>query len=667
MVQQARTYNTDADKVKVYGKRMAKAAGFHDADVKVIQDWVDRYENVSHVEQYTPKGHRTSVPTGTSVIDSLFSSLTAVDVDIIAEARGHGTADQEYLTSAALSQEWENCKVNQRAGLSIKDSLIVGIGWAKVAHEFYEEEQTVPRSDDAIAADIEAIFNSAREAGEPLPSTDMLMQVVEVEEVVPVKVKDRIVVRYVPWDRMRYDRSVKQLEDIRWYAEVQHLPVQEVRDNPLYQEYCKGAGTLRKLKALQGDSKVDTPFHVDGQETPDSYRNVDDDDMRITVYIIEDLETGTQCTLAKDQDFLLNEAPIPFALNDDLEDQTSYVPVVLRRTSSRVRGVSEMELMLPTLRELDVYHTRLATYIERFAPKVIVEKGAITQAGKRAMRSQEYGAVIEMETGRVSDVKPFEVPQLPAEIFGVPDKLEASIRESTGVNELMRGLFPDRRRTATETAEVVTASAARQAEKRLQLERFYGAIASRMLQLMQLFYDEERMVRYWDDEGPVDWTWNSDDIVYDTKLTIVLSPKEDHDRAAQREEGMAMLNLFGPLAATPDPATGVPLVDQRTLIRLVAEKMGIKRRDAIRLVKLPIEIQLEQQQKQQTDAAAAANAAGVVEPGLTSGPLNPAAVAGAVNSGPLPPEILAAAAGATPVSPGAVEQVSSSLGQPSVG
>ena len=652
----AREYATDADKVKAYNHRLKQAEDIFDQEATTVAPWVKRYENKPRLEEYTPKGHRTSVPTGTAIIDALFSSLTATDIDLIVTAIGGGTDDQEYLATAALSKEWDVTKANHRTAAAIKEALLIGIGWARVDYEYYAEPTEVTREDADIRADIEKLLQEAEDSDGAVATPDALQiaALVPVTEVQDTVLKSRIVVNFVPWDQLRVDPTATRLEDIRWYCQVQKLPADELQENPIYKAYTNHAGTGKKLKDLKGDLQLDL-----GLVIPDA-RPVDED-MRVTVYELHDIETGTVCTFAKGADWLLNEAPEPLAINEDPEDRVPFVPLVLRSSTTRVRGVSEMELMMPTLKELDIYHSRLATYLERYSPKIIAEKGAITEAGKRAMRSQEYGAVVEMEAGRVQDIKPFEPPQLPSEVYNVPDKLEQALRDATGVNELMRGLFPDRKRTATETAEVVTASAARQAEKRIQLERFYKGIARRILQLMQMFYTEDQLVRYLDYEGPIEWNWTADDIIFETKLEVALTPKEELSRQQKRDEGMMLLNTFGPLAV-PDPQSGQVMVDKVTLMRIVGDKMGVSRKDLSQLIPTAFQQQQQMLANAQNTAQQAQAQVGMVDPSLTPGPAGADQLARATNQGQIPPEILAAAAGNVPGTPQAVGQVSENLG-----
>jgi hypothetical protein len=652
-MQQYREYDSDEAKLKAYGHRVWQAESKFQRLEGHARKWLSRYENIPDPKAFSGNGHNVTVPDGTSIIDSLFSALTATDVSAMVHAIGQGTADQEELAAAALTKEWDVAKVPQRTSKAIKDSLLVGIGWVKVGFEMYTSEEELPRKDEDIWADIAALIDEAEQYGHDIDAAT-IAQHVPVTEVQESTLSERIVVDYVPWNRVLWDPVAKGVEDIRWVAQVTLMHPEEVKANPAFREYCARNKTTRKLDDLGADTFIE--LGIAGSDT-------NDEDGRVTVIEMHDAETGTVCTFPKGGDFLLNEAPGPFSLNDDLEDKLPFVPCILRQAPGRVRGISEMELMMPTLEELDLYHSKLATYLERMAPKFIAKKGVMTDSGREAMDSQEYGAVVELDAGgEVNDITEVKPPQLPSEVYNVIDKLRVNLRESTGVNELMRGLFPDRKRTATETAEVVNASAARQAEKRVQLERFYEAIARRVLQLMQMFYTQDRMVRYIDWQGPVEWTWSADDIVMESKLEIVLTPKEVKNWQSRRDDALATLNVLGPMAQ-PGP-DGSSIVNPTELLRYVLIELGLPRRVVLLLLNLPEEQQQQMLAAQQAAAGMqAAQQVGVPRPDMVPGPMDAEQLAAATNQGEIPPEVLAAAFGTTPVTPQAAEAVSESLGQ----
>ncbi len=627
-----KVYDSPEDRIKLYDRRLKAANKDFDAWLPEAKKRYERYRNGLTPQQVTADGHRISVPTGTAIIDSLYSSLTAVDIDLELSNVGSGTREQAHLAEAALRQEWRVGKVMRRCEKAIKDALVVDIGWVKPAYEYAEHDEDRERTQDEIDADIRDIYAQAEAEGQAPPDSHLVAQSVPKSETLTVVDVDRIVVDYVPFENIRWDAEAKQVEDIRWLCQITKLPVDAVRENPAYVEYCEKHGWAEDLQTLAPDEQLSRDMR--GSEQPDP------DDDRVTTYEMWDLETATVVTYVKGAKFYLNESPNPFAIEKDIFSRSPFVPFILREDPEHVRGISDMRLIMPILAELDVYRSRLATYTDRYGPKHLAKLGAFTEAGKKALHSREIGAVVEMsEAYQTGDVDTLDLPALPAEIFGIPERLENEIREATGVNELMRGIFPDRKRTATETNQVVMASAGRQAEKRGRLQEAYISVAKKMLALMQMFYDRERIARVVDAEGPIIWEWTNEDIAIDAQLEITLTPREEKTAQQKKEDAIALANLLGPL----------PIVDQAQLVTYMLEEMNVPKSVIASIVKIPEEVQQDQAAELQLQSEQAATAAGQ-PPNYTNvpGPYSGADLAAVTNQGEIPPYAAGAGAGAAP-------------------
>ena len=627
-------YVNDAEKAKAYNHRLATAEQDFDKWRAQAKEWWDRYENVPKSAQASAKGLVVNVPTGTATVDALFSSLTAIEVDFICQAMGHATPEQALLAQTALNAEWQRLHADEDRDDAIKDSLVTGIGWMKVGYDFFEEEETVARDPDALREEINALIQEALDAGLEAPNPEQIAKLVPDTETVKTVLRDHICVDYVPWDTVRWDPTARRWKDVRWIAQLTKLPLDEVRTNPLYREYAKRSRNgLRNLDGIKADSTLDRDLLVTGKPL--------EDDARVTVVEMWDLETGTVCTFVKGATWLLHEGVNPFAIMSEYCDRSPFVPMVLRKTTRRVRGVSDMDLMLRSLNEKNLYRSRTATYIERIVPKLMGPEDALTEEGKAALTSSEIGAYVSTSREvEPSSIVPLTAPQLPAEAFDMNDRIDNEIREATGISDLQRGLFPQRRVTATATQEVAAGAAARQSEKRNTLERFHTEVARRMLHLMQMFYEQERMLRYVDPSlGNVPWAFTASDIIGDFDIRVTLEPKESPTREQQRQEATVALNVLGPLAQGG-------IIDPTALVAWFMRKYGFTTQDINELVNSPQEqqqVQAQQLALQQASAEAGQAAQGVPPP------VSPDVVAGALG-------------GSGPGTPGAVRDLANSAG-----
>lgn len=616
------TVMTDRQKASLYADRLKRGEEARDRWAPDARRRLQVYKNLPNEEQFTIKGHRISTPTGPAIIDSMYSSLTAVDVEVSVTPQALGTDTQARVAEAAIMQTWREAKVPAKTRSAVKDALIVSFGAVKVGYDHAEHQEIVRRPRELISEELAAVYNSFRQSGQEPPSPQDALAMVDTHEEVTIVDRDRIVVDYVPWQNVVWDPTAKRYEDIRWIAQITYLPIEEVRGNPAWREYVKEHyGSYKFLDELQPNAKLAAVGEDDGQPTFIGDETVEVMSERAVVKVVEmwDLTLGsTFCTFVDGQDWLLDEDVNPFGFNDDMEDRNPYVFLTLRTDPTHVRGISDMELIEPSLYELNRYRSVLINYLERHAPKLVGPSRAMTQTGVDALESKDPKYVGLEEGFTANDVQPLNPPALPQEMFDMATRIENQIREATGVSEVMRGIFPDRKRTATETAEVVAASSARQSEKRTLMEDFYTNIARRILQLAQTYYKKPRIARLVGDVGDDVWEWDNESVTMEADLEVVLTPKQPRDRVWREERAMKLVNFVAPL----------PEANRLNLVKKVLLDMGFSEREIREVIRTEEEQDQEAARQAQNQAAAAALEAEGAAVGQASGDPN---VPGGVN------------------------------------
>lgn len=579
-----RVYRDEETLLKVYGRRLKMAdTDFQKRDPE-YKMFLSRYQNEATDEQVTDDGTRVSVTQGVGSIDTLFSSLTAVDVEFILRRKGQATEPQVIAATMGLNQAMDDTKMQRRAKKAIKDSLLVDVGWVKVYYDYVEDVEVRDRPATAIQAEVAELLGN-----EPGLDTATLEKMVAMTEEVGIVLRDRVCVDYVPYEDIRYDVSAKQIEDVRWVAQYTRLPVEEVRNTPMWVEavlarYGKKEGE-RKLNDLEGDSSVSAGMNyadVEGLGNDD-----ESDDQRVTVVEFTDLETGLITIFPKNStDLILHQRVNPLMFNMDLEDRNPYKPLIMRDDPEKLEGLGDMRVIMPALEELDHYRTNLARHVERSIPKVFGPKDALGAQGRKALESDEWMAYVGMEAGHTyQEIGQPQVPPIQAEVYNLQERIQAEIEETTGQNEITRGVFPSKRTTATEAQLVTTGGQARQAERRSCLEEWYLDIASTSLQLMQLFYDQERMLRYVGEGGDeFEWTFTKEDIAIEADIEIAITPKENLTREERFQRAIFIANMLLPL----------PEADRASIMSWTLREGGVDE-DTIRtMVKSPDEAQMEQ-------------------------------------------------------------------------
>jgi hypothetical protein len=401
---------------------------------------------------------------------------------------------------------------------------------------------------------------------------------------------------------------------MRWVAQYTSYPEAEVKGNPVWRDYVKVRYGERKgpkmLDDLAGDSKISTGMEVDAELLRDFGEDENADDTRVTVVEMWDFETGLVTVYPKgNEELVLHQRTNPLMFNLDLEDRNPFKPLIVRDDPSNFEGLGDMRIIWPALEELDEYRSNQATYVARTIPKVFGPEQAMTQKGKDALKSPVWGEYVGLAEGYDrQSIGEVSIPPLPQEAYQVQEQVQYEMKESTGASEPMRGVFPSRRTTATETQIVTGKGEERQAERRGSLEDWYVSIARTALQLMQVFYDQERISRYTDDLGQeFEWTWTKEDISLDADLEIHLTPKENLTRDQRVQRAMGFMNLALPL----------PETDRGELLRFVGREMGFRDEDIRAMVKSDKEVKMEEQQQQAAALSVSPQERGGAPPGLS--------------------------------------------------
>jgi hypothetical protein len=591
-----RVYDDEEAMLKIYQRRLKMADKKFEKKFKTQVDTLFRMYQGDMIDDLdiTDTGETVQVMTPTSIVDTMFSSMTAVDVEFICSIIGHGTELQALAAERGLNQAWRDSRGSEETKAAVKDAHIAPMGWVKVYYDYVKDVETRDKPEAAL----EAEYQEAKGANGALTPDDFLLTAKMVEQV-EVVLRDRICIDYVPWDMVRYDPSAKRMKDVRWVAQYTALPVEEVRQNPTWVAFVeKRYGKAKAdelLRDLAGDSKIfsgidDASEYIGDQ--PDEYG----DDDRVTVVEMWDFETGLVTTSPKDNlELVLYQRTNPLMMNLDNRDRSPFKPLVLRKDSKSFEGTADLKLIKPSVDEERRYRNRIMVHTERATPKIFGPAEALDDAGKEAVESNEWLAFVPLRQQHSwQEFGSPDMPKLEQEVYQMPQRIHDEIERGVGANEVLQGIFPDKRTTATETQLVTNSGQRRQAERASAYTDWLVGIAKTALQLMQQFYDANRMLRYTDDLGQeFTWEWNSEDIAIDADIEIVITPKEQLTRSERVQRAMQAFNVAAPL----------PFADQYSLAQMLFREMGFRDDEIRKMVRSPEEVQKEQQAQQEQQAA----------------------------------------------------------------
>ena len=228
------------------------------------------------------------------------------------------------------------------------------------------------------------------------------------------------------------------------------------------------------------------------------------------------------------------------------------------------------------------------------------------------------------------------LPQVPIspEIYDYSATIEDDINTVSGISEYARGAMPEIRRTATEASIIADAQNARAADKLAIVELSIGAIARRVIQLMQQYMTGEQMARISRQGGESMYVpYKREDIVGEYDFSVEGGSTQPMNDTIRKQQAVSLLNAVAPLI-------GVVIDPAAIAIHILETGFGIKD---------PQKYLIQQQQAAPAPDGAAAGAppvgAPVAPPPPPGPPLGGGGALGASSAfaptGGVPPELVA--------------------------
>ena len=597
------TKTEDEEKLRRYKGRIQAAKKAQEKFLKNAETNLGYYRNLEKV--HTKGGQKVRVPKAIQAVDSMFAALTSFDVSMTLAPMGITTRAQAKVAEQALEVEWLRCKVQEKTDDAAKDSLIAGIGYALVDYEYEDETEEVDKSDEELQDEVSAALIEKYGTDSPdVPEEELaaFAQGISDKKDETTVTRDRVVVEYLPHDEVFFDPEAKHWRDLRWVAQRFEIPLEDVEADPDITPAAKAG--------LKRDSTLNKEWRASSPDKPMP------EEERIILWKIWDLPNGTWCVFGENHDKLLKEGVNPYSFHLDLEDRNPIVPLILRTNPGEVVGISDVEAMRPSIDEANINRSNLTTFVDRFKTKVVARQETLTDAGKSALRSQEHGAVVEVTTD-VSQIRPLDMPSLPQEAWSQDAKALSDADQSIGLNEILQGMMPVGKKTATAMNQFQAATETRHSEKRNHMERFYRSIGRRMLNLMQVLYEEPRITRMVESEGDVLWEWTGEDLTMEAQIEVVVQPKPVKDHQTRKEDLFTLLNYLGQMTQ---------IINTQALVKYILEELQIPAEVVRTFFKSAEEQQAEAEAAQ---AAESGGAPGLPEAGAQPAPALPGMMAGA--------------------------------------
>lgn len=159
-------------------------------------------------------------------------------------------------------------------------------------------------------------------------------------------------------------------------------------------------------------------------------------------------------------------------------------------------GISEVKYIEQLQNELDRTRKVISEHNKKMVnPQRRVEQGAVDNKGLEQLRDPRSGVVVEVKPGKMGAIQDIMPGQLGADIYNYDGILRDDMARATGINEYESGGNERQVESATGIAVMSEATQRRIREKVRRLERFYEAVAKKLIALYKQYGDRERVVR----------------------------------------------------------------------------------------------------------------------------------------------------------------------------
>ncbi len=404
--------------------------------------WRDAYKQYMNQIGYDKNDDPTADVINVNLSFSTINTLVPFVADenprfIVEPYSGDATAENAELLQTGMNRMWESDEIMGQVHLrnAAIDKMIYGDGYVKVGYRIAKE-----------------------------PTFDNLGNPIEGRE---LEIAKFTVERVSNWD-VWIDPYSDGIHNARWVCQRMMIPTEEFKNDDRYKvlrpdDFEGGLGVEHENMPQEDLERSDYYYAADGW---------------VTVY--EFYDTVEKWMVA----ILLDGGQQVVRYIEHIKCPIVQLPN--HRIPNCPYSVGELENIRALQEELNKTRSQMITHRRRNIMKWMYRKGQVRQEALDAMASGIINDLIPIEGNAPLEfyVHPVEPTPLSADSYALDAQIRADINEITGVNEYLRGVPQDIRRTATEASIIEGATNVRTRHQLLQIETAARYIGQLLLDIM---------------------------------------------------------------------------------------------------------------------------------------------------------------------------------------
>ena len=419
-------------------------------------------------------------------------------------------AANAVIAEAVVNYWWKHRDIRTEFRRAVKDALVFGHGWIKVAYRFVEEE---------VVAEGETEFSDPNAEG---------------GEITPVTVirEDSPFAERVSVNDVFVDPDATSMKDIKWIAQRIRRPIAEVKSDKRYSKAAR-----EKVQPMAISRYADDPSRKKIYDKNEGYAEI---------WEFYDIVAGTMSVFCEGSDqFLVKPMRMPYSFGQPFVMIRNYdVP-------DQFYPVGDLEAIEPLQLELNETRSQMMNHRKKFSRKYLYKENAFDNLGRSALESDDDNVMVPV----ISDeplgavVTAFPAVINPPEFYNQTEIILQDIDRVSGVSEIQRGGLPEIRRTATEASFVQDAINARTADKLAIVEQAIAEVGRRMLALAQQFMIGEQVARVTGRDGEPMWiNFDRDYLAGDFDFEVAAGSTQPQNESFKRQMALQMVDAMAPFA-----------------------------------------------------------------------------------------------------------------------
>lgn len=482
--------------------------------------------------------HRVVVNVAKSTVDVIVPSVSINNPRFNVKARKAEHAAQAVVTEEVINYLWRTYKYQRQFRLALVDSVIIGHGWVKVGYmaakppEMKQADKiSEPTAENEGVADRDPDVEGNSET-EKFTNWDDDRPFVE---------------RVSPWD-IFVDPNARDVDDMRWIAQVVRRPVNDVKVDERYEKAVreKAQGHVRSRFGEGG--QVDAR---DSGEAPASSET-----QYVDVVEFYDLKRKEWSTFLSDgpdvgDGFLRKPTKTPYPFGHPFVMIRNYEVIDHFYPMGELEAIEILQL------ELNETRTQMLNHRRKFQRKYMYHLNSFDEPAMKAMRSDNDNEMVPFD-GDIDDmqkaVMAMPVQGTPPDFYNQSEMIQNDIDRVSGVSDYMRGDAANIRRTATEAAMIQDATNSRAAAKMAVVEEALAEIGEKLVQLMQMYMTGEHVIRVVGVNHPTWVQFDKDYIQGQFDFEVEAGSTQPRNESFRQQQALQLVDAMSPFGDIVDPA-----------------------------------------------------------------------------------------------------------------